>query len=815
MNKRKQSIDKEILDLQVFITRYPSQKATKYKGLPSYFISSEGFRNLTREQSSTNVPNQVDETSIVHKYVAIANSSAVAEIALPFGVDEIIAVIKRLDAGRIKLVDCMDFGVKLFNFIFQGSIRDLFRELSSQDKILRLTISTPIPELAVLPWELMCDIKSGFAPQFLCFQPQIRFCRALHLFDRSKFQARKQLGNGKVKLLLVTANPILTNYLDVGTEERLIQFVIDEAPKLENIELDILHNASVNSLREKLLKFRPHILHFSGHGGYRDDEDLGYIVLADKNNPQQPEEVNSYRFSAIIQEAGSVQLAFLSTCRGSAGDDKSAFSGVAQLLHANGVNGVAALSFAVQDRTGHAILANFYRYLLRYGLTVEESIARVRKLLFINGYAHSESFGLTLYQGNLSLYHTATENIEELETYFSEGKDFDKAVEDFESRISSEKVANMKLADLLRLKEIEEALQELAPTPQEVFLTIKVFGEVEVGFEALREIGKFGIDRVLFLEVCEIAKRLSHEANEGKLFPTAFVLDRKVSSKKNNSKKKSKEGENSGYKVAQKLHKDFFREQIKEVIRNASNVNGSHRTFVIQFESDGENYDAFVADINDVALENTDQDIGFGNPKWDRICHLVKNSGIALVVTGDERVKLIISGQQIAEYRSGVWRRANLKEFTLAVIEFSKKCSLDESLLLNILSKCMFASEYRKGLTFLIQNEVDLIEKCHNFRQDFADLSDRKISEFKSPEYIERVKGLDNAIILTKDGYTLAVSALPEFSKETQVEAIPGTGSRHLSAQKITKETDAIAFVVSEDRPITIFYNGQIEFRTE
>ena len=115
----------------------------------------------------------------------------------------------------------------------------------------------------------------------------------------------------------------------------------------------------------------------------------------------------------------------------------------------------------------------------------------------------------------------------------------------------------------------------------------------------------------------------------------------------------------------------------------------------------------------------------------------------------------------------------------------------------------------------MIQNEVDLIEKCHNFRQDFADLSDRKISEFKSPEYIERVKGLDNAIILTKDGYTLAVSALPEFSKETQVEAIPGTGSRHLSAQKITKETDAIAFVVSEDRPITIFYNGQIEFRTE
>ncbi|MBN3945016.1 MAG: DNA integrity scanning protein DisA nucleotide-binding domain protein [Nostoc sp. NMS7] len=36
---------------------------------------------------------------------------------------------------------------------------------------------------------------------------------------------------------------------------------------------------------------------------------------------------------------------------------------------------------------------------------------------------------------------------------------------------------------------------------------------------------------------------------------------------------------------------------------------------------------------------------------------------------------------------------------------------------------------------------------------------------------------------------------------------MPGTGTRHLSAQKMTKETQAIAFVVSEDRPITVFFS--------
>jgi DNA integrity scanning protein DisA with diadenylate cyclase activity len=47
----------------------------------------------------------------------------------------------------------------------------------------------------------------------------------------------------------------------------------------------------------------------------------------------------------------------------------------------------------------------------------------------------------------------------------------------------------------------------------------------------------------------------------------------------------------------------------------------------------------------------------------------------------------------------------------------------------------------------------------------------------------------------------------------TQVISIPGTGSRHLSAQKVTKETDALAFVVSEDGPITVFLDGEVVFR--
>lgn len=53
---------------------------------------------------------------------------------------------------------------------------------------------------------------------------------------------------------------------------------------------------------------------------------------------------------------------------------------------------------------------------------------------------------------------------------------------------------------------------------------------------------------------------------------------------------------------------------------------------------------------------------------------------------------------------------------------------------------------------------------------------------------------------------------LQRFVSETTQEAYTAEkeGSRHLSAQKITKETDALAVVVSEDGPITVFKEGEV-----
>ena len=189
--------------------------------------------------------------------------------------------------------------------------------------------------------------------------------------------------NKQLRILIVTANPIRERYLDIESEVRMIEFVLEDKPQLTGIELDFLHNANINSLRNKLLEYKPHIVHLSCHGAYDQREGLGYVVLCSPDNKLKPDSVDAFRLATAFGEPKTVQLVFLSSCYGARQDINAVFSGVAQCIHAAGIPAVAALQVALVDKTSHAIGLNFYRYLLREQLSVEECINRIRRYLFI------------------------------------------------------------------------------------------------------------------------------------------------------------------------------------------------------------------------------------------------------------------------------------------------------------------------------------------------------------------------------------------------------------------------------------------------
>ena len=76
-------------------------------------------------------------------------------------------------------------------------------------------------------------------------------------------------------------------------------------------------------------------------------------------------------------------------------------------------------------------------------------------------------------------------------------------------------------------------------------------------------------------------------------------------------------------------------------------------------------------------------------------------------------------------------------------------------------------------------------------------------------ETIKELAQLDGAFVVSDDG--TVISACRYIDASSKGIALPlGFGSRHMAAASITRETDAVAVVVSESSIVRIFDDGEL-----
>lgn len=86
-----------------------------------------------------------------------------------------------------------------------------------------------------------------------------------------------------IRILFVAANPIDTNPLRLGEELRQIQGKLRSADSRASFELRSAFAVRPDDLLQQMNEFRPHILHFSGHG-----TPVGEITLEDSTGRGRP-----------------------------------------------------------------------------------------------------------------------------------------------------------------------------------------------------------------------------------------------------------------------------------------------------------------------------------------------------------------------------------------------------------------------------------------------------------------------------------------------------------------------------------------------
>ena len=290
-----------------------------------------------------------------------------------------------------------EVGAALFDALFGGQVLRLFtgiydREIEPNENAylrLRLDIDEHAPEVAVLPWEFL-------------------YWKNVYLATQTKTLVTRQLPNleyGSIKTLTISGKPRVLIAVPGGSElanaerekEIIIQVLTDAG--IEYKALD--GRVSVNLLNDELATEHYHILHFIGHGEFKEGDDGVLLGMLRFNPPEEvgkaedEEWVGHEQLQAMLGNYASLKLVALNACEGAEIADAATtpatrsgrgFIGMAPAILKAGVPAVAAMQYRIRDDVALQFADTFYKRLTsgHWIGQVDTAITLARNACFVN-----------------------------------------------------------------------------------------------------------------------------------------------------------------------------------------------------------------------------------------------------------------------------------------------------------------------------------------------------------------------------------------------------------------------------------------------
>ena len=315
--------------------------------------AGENFSNPFSEQELTDFWNNIGDLSRQTRKPQGANLSNIRETSLK----------------RAK-----DIGGRLFAEVFYGTALECLRSSldyvnndKGQNKGLRIRLNlTSVPELAKLPWEYLYYPPGN---NFFSLLRGAAIVRFLDLMDPIPLFSVPQ----PLRILVMIGGH---KGLNVKRELKKLR---DGLGKITSIELDLMDEATLEALRQKLLHGTFHVFHFIGHGGFDSEQGGGQLLFADSKGQSMP--VSGEEIGVMLHEHRTLRLVILNACEGSVTAHDNSFSGVAQSLIQHRVPAVIAMQREITDKAAIDFSKGFYEAIV-LGHPVEFAMAEARKAIF-------------------------------------------------------------------------------------------------------------------------------------------------------------------------------------------------------------------------------------------------------------------------------------------------------------------------------------------------------------------------------------------------------------------------------------------------
>ncbi|MCO6453032.1 MAG: CHAT domain-containing protein [Caldilineales bacterium] len=302
----------------------------------------------------------------------------------------------REEPRSIKQADYAQVGDVLFTALFQKQILRLFTGLYDNDvepssdaaMRLRLDIDERAPQVAVLPWEFL--YWQG-KQMYLATSAKTLLTRQLLNLDYGSIKPFDIKGTPNVLLVI----PRVGN-LDTATERKIVVEALSKAgitpkvlPEEEGGRVD------VQMVSDELANGTYHILHFIGHGEFKEDYD-GTFYGSLRFNPRNPIDekddeswVTHSQLQALFGPyADDLKLVVLNACKGSeiAIESGKGFIGTAPAILKAGIPAVLAMQYKIKDDVAINFAQTFYNRLTagRWAGQVDAALTLARNSCFLN-----------------------------------------------------------------------------------------------------------------------------------------------------------------------------------------------------------------------------------------------------------------------------------------------------------------------------------------------------------------------------------------------------------------------------------------------
>jgi len=281
-----------------------------------------------------------------------------------------------------------EIGSKLFDFVFQRKIHDLYKEAyqaaKAGDKPLFVKLSIN-PDLAYVPWETLWDKDNHF---FLSADQYTPFSRGPAVETGDFATTTRPIRILGMAARVKTLNGIAVDTIDVDAEQAKIKKALENLAA-EKVKVSWIPSAKARDLNRALARGDEgkawDIFHFIGHGGYDQESKTGFIVLQEEGGSKGSRLSSESLRGFLVQPRRTPKLVVLNSCSGSQAQPGDLFSSTAADLIQGGIPAVIAMQFEISDAMGIAFSDTFYTYLAD-GFSIQSALAHTRAVLKADGF---------------------------------------------------------------------------------------------------------------------------------------------------------------------------------------------------------------------------------------------------------------------------------------------------------------------------------------------------------------------------------------------------------------------------------------------